>query len=95
LVNFGDIRTPSGQPFFESGVIEVAFIVVLICHIPFIFFAGKEAVCIIVDELDRKSISHVLEQKLAGLPETIDIQAIIEDPEITKKQSLLVSVVST
>jgi amino acid permease len=51
LDNFGAITTPKGNPFFESRVIQVSFIVVLFCHIPFLFFAGKEGLCIVVDEL--------------------------------------------
>lgn len=42
--------------------------IVLICHIPFIFFAGKEGVCIIFDETLRKSISNVLFHKLQAIP---------------------------
>lgn len=40
--------------------------IVLMCHIPFIFFSGKEAVLIVIDEIRRKSISSALWHKLQG-----------------------------
>jgi hypothetical protein len=43
---------------------RILFVIVLIAHIPFVFFSGKEAVCIIIDEIDRKSISNSLDQRI-------------------------------
>lgn len=61
LDNFGTILTASGRPFWEAGLIQGLFVILLMFHIPFIFFSGKEAVLIIVDEMDRGSISKMLE----------------------------------
>lgn len=38
-------------------LLKISFIMVIATHIPFIFFAGKEAFLVIVDELHRCSIS--------------------------------------
>ena len=60
-------------------MIQIAFIIVLFCHIPFIFFAGKEGLCIIIDEILRKSISNVLWHKLQSNTE-FHKESILEEP---------------
>jgi amino acid permease len=64
LFNFGEVSNSNGNPFWESTIIQISFMIVLLCHIPFIFYGGKEGLCIIVDEAQRKSISNVLWHKL-------------------------------
>ena len=45
----------------SSYIIRFSFLLVLACHIPYLFFSGKESICIIVDELMRGSMTICLE----------------------------------
>ena len=54
---------------WEAYVLRLLFLTVLACHIPFVFFSGKEGVLIVIDEIDRRSISAALEYKLKKLAE--------------------------
>lgn len=49
------------QVSLSSYIIRFTFIVVLICHIPYVFFSGKESVLICIDEIRRQSMSEALD----------------------------------
>jgi prolipoprotein diacylglyceryltransferase len=52
---------------WEAFLLRVLFMIVLGCHVPFIFFSGKEAMLIIIDEIDRRSISSTLDVRVLAL----------------------------
>lgn len=49
---------------WESITLRVAFAIVIICHILYLFFSGKEAMLMVIDEWDRQSISKSLDTAL-------------------------------
>ena len=46
---------------WESIYLRIAFVIVIICHIPYVFFAGKGSFLVLIDEWDRSSISQTLD----------------------------------
>ena len=53
LLNIGNARhfDDPTKVFYEAYICQISFMIVLMCHIPFIFFSGKEALLICVDEV--------------------------------------------
>ena len=46
---------------WASYIIRTAFLIVLACHIPYIFFSGKESLLIMIEEARCSSMSKALE----------------------------------
>jgi hypothetical protein len=82
----------SDKKFIEAYIVQIAFMIVLACHIPYVFFAGKEGLCIFVDELDRKSISNVLWAKYQDHdePPNPNLPLIASTEDIRKSYSEMV-----
>ena len=68
LIDIGEARhkeaDQADDSFWEGYICQISFMIVLACHVPFVFFSGKEATLILIDEIMRKSISNALWHKL-------------------------------
>lgn len=66
LENIGTARhyDDPTKSFWEAKICQLSFMLVLMCHVPFVFFSGKEALLIMIDEMMRNSISNALWHKL-------------------------------
>ena len=55
----------SRAPGKVSKLIRIAYIFLLICHLPYYFFSVKEYILVIIDEIVNRSLSTRIEQKLS------------------------------
>ena len=54
----------TGKNHFEAYVMRILYFIIVVTHTPPIFFPGKEAVLIMIDEIDRRSISNTLDERI-------------------------------
>lgn len=57
LLNYGDLGA-RGSMVGATYLIQLSFIIVLICHIPFIFYAGKEGALMFATERQHRTVSN-------------------------------------
>ena len=53
-----------GSLIWDSVVLQVLFLIIQICNVPTGFFPGKEAMLIIIDEINNSSISKSLKERM-------------------------------
>lgn len=67
----------NGETSVISYIIRLSFMILLACHIPYVFFLGKEGGCIVVDELMTKSMSKSLEKRINKEDQGLDNEVIV------------------
>jgi len=59
-----EVQLQPGNNHWEAYVMRILYFIIVITHVPPIFFPGKEAILIMIDEIDRRSISNTLEERI-------------------------------
>ena len=67
--NVGYEYSQSDGVHWECFGLRIIFLIIYVFHLPPCFFPGKEAMLIIIDEIDRRSISQALDARVAMLKE--------------------------
>lgn len=57
-----------------KAILRATFAIVLVCHIPYMFFCSKECFLMMVDEVNRKTISKELECKVKAYARAISTE---------------------
>ena len=65
------------QTTFLSYFIRTSFLILLACHIPYVFFLGKEGACIVVDEVMTGSMSKSLEARTRAEGPALESEVIV------------------
>ena len=78
-----DLMKSLGSDNWAGFILSIVFFIVLLCHVPFVFFATKESFLIMVDELDSRSMSTALTELVRRLEQ----EAALSSPGSTKQSS--------
>jgi amino acid permease len=62
-VNSNVLYNLDGETTIVSYLIRFSFLILLACHVPYVFFLGKEGACIVVDEVMTGSMSKSLAKR--------------------------------
>jgi hypothetical protein len=77
---------------WESIILRIAFAIVIVCHIPYVFFSSKESFLLLIDEWDRRSLSKSLDKTLVSFKAELGIDDIVnsipQTPETRHRMQL-------
>lgn len=59
------LKTIGTTGHFESYILRLIFLAIIVSHVMYIFFSAKESLLIVVDEFQRQSISKALYLKFS------------------------------
>lgn len=77
ILNENVLENIDGETTLVSYIIRFSFLIVLACHVPYVFFLGKEGACIVVDEVMTKSMSKSLEKRMDPDEPELDSEIVV------------------
>ena len=62
--SFFDNMAVEGNNTWHTYVCRFAYLLIIVSHVPYIFFPAKESFLVIIDEIHRRAVSKALEEKI-------------------------------